>query len=727
MNSQGATLAPASASRMPLLAWLFPSGMAALAVLATPLGGHSQLVASGALLSAAVALYYLPGDLPRVLLMSLSLLATARYAWWRCTGAWPVEWAWYAWVGFALLLAEAYTWVTTLLGFLQTVMPLQRPAVALPPDASRWPSVDVYIPTYNEPLSVLKPAVLAALCIDWPHGKLKVFVLDDGHRPEIRAFAEAAGACYLSRSDNHHAKAGNLNHALQHTDGEFIAIFDCDHVPVRSFLQVTLGWLVADSRCALVQTPHHFFSPDPFERNLRAFRYNPNEGKLFYGLIQRGNDLWNASFFCGSCAVLRRSALLEIGGIAVETVTEDAHTALKLHRLGYRSVYLDVILAAGLATEDLRSHVGQRMRWARGMTQLLRLDNPLAGPGLSLAQRLCYANAMLYFFFGLPRLIFILAPLVPLYFNAPVIQAKAQTIALYVAPHFALSLMCGARLQGNRRHTFWSEIFETALAWHLALVTFATLFNPRGGKFNVTPKGGLVYRDRHDWALVKYYAVGAVLTAAGIAAGVLTLAAHRPGEAFSVLLSMAWAAWNLALLGAAIGAAHESRQRRRHPRVQGDQAAFLLWDDGRTLRCRIIDFSSGGLGVALEIDVALSPGERVDVCIDFGSGEHVLHTRVVWIGRRRAGLAFRSSGIEHDIAAVQCTFARADAWIDWDAGIQRLGIRDSAHAVLHRAGRAYLDLGAACWRQLRRRCACSWWCWRRRRARRASALRMGRR
>ncbi|WP_139251729.1 glycosyltransferase family 2 protein, partial [Escherichia coli] len=103
------------------------------------------------------------------------------------------------------------------------------------------------------------------------------------------------------------------------------------------------------------------------------FRQKPNEGHLFYGLIQNGTDTWNASFFCGSCAVIRRKPLDEIGGIAVETVTEDAHTSLRLHRLGYSSAYLRYPLAAGLATETLSAHIGQRIRWARGMIQILRI------------------------------------------------------------------------------------------------------------------------------------------------------------------------------------------------------------------------------------------------------------------------------------------------------------------------------------------------------------------
>src|SRR5450830_1934892 len=88
------------------------------------------------------------------------------------------------------------------------------------------------------------------------------------------------------------------------TDGEYVAIFDCDHIPTRSFLQVCMGWFLKDDKMAMLQTPHVFFSPDPFEKNLETFHRTPNEGELFYGVVQDGNDLWNASFFCGSCAII---------------------------------------------------------------------------------------------------------------------------------------------------------------------------------------------------------------------------------------------------------------------------------------------------------------------------------------------------------------------------------------------------------------------------------------
>jgi cellulose synthase (UDP-forming) len=243
-------------------------------------------------------------------MIGISILTTTRYLYWRVTETLPIGEGFDAidlFFASGLILAEFYAWGILLLGYFQSAWPLQRRPVPLPEDIELWPSVDVFIPTYNEPLKVVRPTVLAALELDWPRHRINVFVLDDGRRPEFARFCAEVGATHLTRPDNKHAKAGNINHALKQTRGEYIAIFDCDHIPTRSFLQMTVGTLVADPKVALVQTPHHFFSPDPFERNLGVFRQAPNEGELFYGLLQDGNDYWDATFFCGSCAAPRSS------------------------------------------------------------------------------------------------------------------------------------------------------------------------------------------------------------------------------------------------------------------------------------------------------------------------------------------------------------------------------------------------------------------------------------
>ena len=200
---------------------------------------------------------------------------------------------------------------------------------------------------------------------------------------------------------------------------------------------------------------------------------------------------------------MRRDAVDDIGGFATQTVTEDAHTALRLHRAGWNSAYLRLPLAAGLATERLAIHVGQRMRWARGMTQIFRVDNPMFGRGLTFGQRICYLNAMLHFFFGLPRFVFLTAPLCYLMFRLNIIAASGLMVIVYAAPHLIHSTVTNSRLQSRYRHSFWGEIYESVLALYILRPTLATLINPKRGKFNVTEKGGLLPRDYFDYKIVR--------------------------------------------------------------------------------------------------------------------------------------------------------------------------------------------------------------------------------
>ncbi len=404
-------------------------------------------------------------------LMMMSMFCTFRYGYWRLTQTvnyfqdpanhWGALDAFFI---LSLIVAETYAFFILFLGYFQTIWPLRRAPVPLPESEAEWPHVDVLIPTYNEPLDVVRYTALGALNLDWPADKLHVYILDDGRRKEFEQFAFEAGCGYRTRPDNFHAKAGNINTALKSMTSPYVAIFDCDHVPTRSFLQMTIGWMLRDQNLAMLQTPHHFYSPDPFERNLGQFRMIPNEGELFYGIVQDGNDFWNATFFCGSCAVLRRTALDEIGGIAVETVTEDAHTSLRMQMNGWGTAYINIPQAAGLATERLSAHVGQRIRWARGMIQILRTDNPLFAPGLKFPQRLCYFNAMCHFLYAVPRLIFLSAPLIYLLLNHTNVPGYWAAILAYAMPHLTLSNLTNSRIQGEHRHSFWNEIYETVLS-----------------------------------------------------------------------------------------------------------------------------------------------------------------------------------------------------------------------------------------------------------------------
>lgn len=649
--------------------WALLGGIAVLAavVLTTPFSALGQVLFMALCWAMAMVLRRLPGRFPTLALASVSMITLGRYVWWRSTTTLDFDSTTEAVLGYGLLAAEAYTWLIVLLGFVQTAWPLKRQPAPLVGEPAYWPTVDVFIATHNEPLSVVQPTVLAALGLDWPKDKLRIYLLDDGKRPAFRRFAEEVGVHYLDRPDNRHAKAGNLNHALSKTDGELVALFDCDHIPTRLFLKTCVGWFQREPNCAMVQTPHHFFSPDPFERNLGTFRRVPNEGSLFYGLIQDGNDFWNAAFFCGSCAVIRRAPLMEIGGIATETVTEDAHTALKLHRHGYDSAYINQPLAAGLATESLSAHVGQRIRWARGMAQIFRLDNPLLGKGLSLWQRMCYSTAMLHFFFGLPRLVFLTAPLAYMFFEWHIINAHAGLLALYVLPYVLLSNIANAHLQGESRHTFWADVYETVLAAYVTVPTTVAMFKPRAGKFNVTAKGGLISKAYFDWSIATPYTVLVVLNLAGLVIGLGRLFVYNTHETGTVLLNLVWTIYSLLILGASMSVAAETRQVRRTQRVDTRLPAVLYLDDGRALHCECSDYSMSGLGLRVPAGLALLAGTRIHVGLWAADQEHLFAAQVLINKGETLGLELEAMDEAQRVQLVQCTFARPDAWLNWKA------------------------------------------------------------
>ncbi|WP_370249319.1 glycosyltransferase family 2 protein [Nocardioides sp.] len=236
----------------------------------------------------------------RIIVILTALLGINYVAWrWLFSVNWP-----YWWIAVPLVIAETYSLIDSLL-FGMTVWRLRERGE--PPPAPEGLTVDVFITTYNEPIELVMTTARAAKAIRYPH---RTWVLDDGNRPEMRAAAEAEGIGVINRSADwvgmpRHAKAGNLNNALLATDGEFLMILDADQIPTPEILDRTLGYFT-DEQMGLVQTPQYFVNvPD----------HDPlgSQAPLFYGPIQQGKDGWNAAFFCGSNAVIRREALMQIG------------------------------------------------------------------------------------------------------------------------------------------------------------------------------------------------------------------------------------------------------------------------------------------------------------------------------------------------------------------------------------------------------------------------------
>lgn len=610
----------------------------------------------------AVTIMDMPGRLPVIFLAVLSYIASFRYLWWRYTNT-------LVWVdiqsqifGTMLIIAETYVIIVLFLGYFQSIWPLHRKPTPLPKDMNDWPSVDIMITTYNEDLSIIKPGVYAALGLDWPKEKLNIYLLDDGNRQECSAFAKAAGINYINRKDNLHAKAGNINNALKCTNGELIAMFDCDFIPARSFLQLTVGWFFRDPKLGVLQTPHHFFSEDPFEKNLHTSKNIPNENQLFYAVIQDGNDTWNASFFCGSSGIFKREALIANGGMSTGCVTEDALTSLNIQRLGYNSAYISIPLSAGLATNSLSDHLGQRTRWARGMAQIFRTNNPLLGKGLTIPQRLCYLNAMLHFFSGVPRLIFFLSPVAYLIFDAYIFYAPAIMVILYVTPHLIHSVIANSRIQGRYRHFLWNEIYETVMSYYIAIPTTIALFNPKRGKFAVTPKGKIVKDEYADWHSAKPYIILAIINIVGLFFGAWDLIFRHVNDIGAIFVTSCWTIYNLIILGGVLGTSIEAKQVRQYPRVEVDIPITISRKDGHIFPCTLNDYSENSIGITMTNNRLLKAGDKVTFYLHLDKEEYGFPGIVKRVNNKSVGVSITGLSKEEYIAFIQCTFSRSDTW-----------------------------------------------------------------
>jgi len=547
----------------------------------------------------------------------LSLVTTLRYLYYRTSYTLNFDGLLNSIACVLLYGAELYAVLTLALAYFQTLRIKERQPVNLGTiPQEEWFNVDIYIPTFNEDVEIVRKTALAAIACDYAPGKKTVYILDDGRperykendprresfrrrREQIRQMCEEIGCIHMTRDNNNHAKAGNINNAFHKTDGDLVLILDCDHIPSRQFLLDTVGFFF-DPKVSFVQTPHWFYNPDPFERNLLTAGRIPAGNELFYKVLQKGNDFWNAAFFCGSAAIIRKSHALEVGGIAVETVTEDCHTALRLHSRGYKSVYYDKIMVAGLAPDTFSSYMGQQVRWARGMAQILRLENPLLNPRLKLTipQRICYFSATSHFLYGYPRLIYAIVPTLFLLFGINPIRGLGLETLAYAVPHILLALFTNHLIYKNVRFSFWNEIFEFVMAFQSGWVTMLALLNPRLGSFNVTDKGVNIAKRTFDWRSMRGLMVVAALVFTSLFAVPYWLLL-RPEDWQAVLVNTLWSGFNLILLIAALLVGFEQPQVRAAHRLQR-HLRVVISTANQTFQGTTVNISETGALVSLE-------------------------------------------------------------------------------------------------------------------------------
>lgn len=466
------------------------------------------------------------------------------------------------------------------------------------------PTVDVLIPTYNEPDFIVRRTIIG--CQAMNYDRKQIYVLDDTRRQSMKQLAQELGCHYITRPDNSYAKAGNLNNALKQTNGELVVVFDADFVPTTNFLERTVGFF-HNPKLGLLQTPQSYYNSDPIARNLGLEDVLTPEEEVFYRYLQPIRDGAGSVVCAGTSFVARRNALQEIGYFVTDSVSEDYFTGIRLSAKGYELAYLNEKLSAGLAAESIGAHIDQRLRWGRGTLQAFFIkSNPLTIPGLNLWQRFAHLEGLVHWLTCFPRVFFLFVPIICTFGQLnPILTTLPETVYV-ILPYYVLLLTVFSWLNRRSRSILLSDVYSIVQAIPVFITVIKVLLNPFGKGFKVTPKG--LGRDKfnYNWSLALPMTI--LLGATLISFGLSLLSLPETG----INLGLYWGAYNLVTIAVAMMtlldlpklSLYEWYSRKQEINIYGDRQVY----QGTTQK-----ISEEGVEIILDSPVHLSTNVMVEL------------------------------------------------------------------------------------------------------------------
>lgn len=534
----------------------------------------------------------------KVILLIALFVSYSVYLYWRFFYTIPRISGYIALIGgYTLLIAEAVGFIESSIFYL-TLWNTDTPPTPKV-DNSDFKDVDVFVATYNEPKELLYKTLMGCKNMDYPDkSKVHIYICDDGHRTEIKELCEKLKVGYITRNNNDYAKAGNLNNALEQTSSPYIVTFDADMIPMHDFLVKTIPFFIAEDKIGFVQVPQNFYNPDLFQYNLFNEQDMPNEQNLFARLIQAGKSRFNAVIYAGSNTVLSREALNEINGLVIGTITEDFATGMKIQSKGYKCICLNEVHASGLSPESLEDLFNQRIRWGRGVVQTFKKFNPIFMKGLNIFQKIMYFSAFSYWYFGVWRFIFFMAPILFSVFGVVILQASAVQMLEIWLPMFVFTNLTFQYFSKKVRTVSWSHIYDTILFPQITKGILKESFGFKMSKFKVTPKENVKrssFINRFEFVRVQI--IIAMLSLIGIVR-ILYLCFTNNFET-QYIINLFWLAYNFYLLAMAIFFASERPKFRNNERVFISEEVSII-KNGQTISGKTVDVSETGISIKLE-------------------------------------------------------------------------------------------------------------------------------
>ncbi len=556
----------------------------------------------------------------RLVIKSLIVVLACRYMIWRTLGdtlnfTTGVSTALSVW----LYVMEVYSFIMIVLSSFQSIW---SSAAKRSAQADRFeqqirageyvPSVDIFVPTYNEQEFIVRRTVMGCQAIDYPNKK--IYILDDGKRASMRELAEELGCGYTTQPQgfiNKHAKAGNMNNAWPRTSGDLIAVFDADFVPFKNFLMRTVGFFQNPKVC-LVQTPQDFYNPDYHVRNLGISHNLPNDLQYFFQHQQSMMDTADSVVCCGTSFILRRSALESVGGFYTGCIPEDSSTSMKMLTAGYSAVYMPEKLSMGESPRNYKDFINQRLRWLQGNIQIfLRYKAIPLWTTLNWVQRSYFFTMMMGCFSPFVRATYFLSPLVCLYLGTSNYLSTLPEFLYYGAPFILLMVGSFGWSCNYHASSFYNDLYETILCFPSLGRLFATARAPFKRGFKVTAKGVTAdaknYNFNLTWPLITIIALTVVMIVMQLLGRRMGLWEAITSESYSLMFF--WMIYNVVWLSIAVLSAIDQPERRtadRFPlktpcKVSG---AGIAW--GHTN-----DVSEGGAAITLMTEQPISLGQIV--------------------------------------------------------------------------------------------------------------------
>jgi cellulose synthase (UDP-forming) len=543
------------------------------------------------------------------------------------------------------------------------------------------PSVDVFVPSYKEPEYIVRRTVIGCQAMEYPNKT--IYILDDTRRPHIKELAEQLGCKYITRPDNAHAKAGNLNNALPQTHGELITIMDADFVPFKNFLNRTVGFF-QDPKVDLIQTPQFFYNPDYHARNMGLEHLLPNDLEHFFGYVQPGRDTGNCVICCGTSYVARRSSLEAIGGYYTRCCVEDYQTSIRLLTHGFRLIYLNEMLSMGESPRMFADFIDQRLRWLQGNLQVYFCGDELPiWKKLNWIQKSYHITLILFSFNPVVRLISLLIPLLSIYLGPSPLVASVPEYIYYAIPFTVLYGVTFTWAADYRLSAVWNEVYDTTFCFPALQRLWLVIRNPFAKASTATRKGVKAetknYNLQLTWPLLVLLGltvVGVALHYGGYWLGVWPQNQYEYEGKTALLF---WIVYNAVVMSAAVLSGIDQPVRRVSDRFPVFTACKLTVGN-RVFGGYTNNLSEGGACITLTTNIFLA--KTHSVVVDFLEHEFSIDAEIIRISIKgnyaEISVKFTNVTLEQNRQLVTLLYCNLDSW----KHRKKPGILESALAMV---------------------------------------------